>query len=214
MDQPAVGAVMSRAEANCELCLMETEARALRGPGGMQGEGQSIVWGIDAVAELAECVEEFGLGAFAHAWDTVEVIGAVAEAEERGEESGGGAGVADEDFERVAGGAGVWDLSAETVNDDLAVGGVMGVWLDLEVEPEALQGRGHDLGIFAPECALEGDGLGGEGSQGEGAVCDAFGAGEGDGAARGCGGRDDFYERGQGHGWEGAGMDLWGSGFG
>lgn len=161
--------------------------------------GKAVVGRIDAVTEFAQGVEEGGLGALAHARDAGKLIYIPSEADEGGEEAGGGAGVADEEFEGGGCGVTLWYFAAEAANGDGAVAGFAGIGGDMDLEAEFLEAIGHDLGVFAPEGALKDGFAVTQRGEDEGAVGDAFGAGDGDLGLHRLVERDDFDELGQGH---------------
>ncbi len=150
---------------------------------------------------MLEGIEEGGLGALMHPWYAAETVPAGAETNEGGEEASGGSGIADVEFERSRPGSGPGNDSAAPDDVDGAVGGFSGIGLDIDVESEGAEGIDHDLGIFAPESAGEGDGTGGEGGQDEGAVGDALGAGDGDAELGGADEGEDFDEFWERHVW-------------
>ena len=122
-------------------------------------EGWEVIpGGVDLVAEGAEGVEEGGLGAFVHAGDAADAVGAGAETDEGGEEAGGGAGVFDVEFEGSVWGAAFGDDAAEAGDGERAVGGFERVGGDGDCEAEAAEAIGHGDGVFAPEGSAEFDG--------------------------------------------------------
>ena len=60
---------------------------------------QEVIGRIDPVAELAQGVDQGGLGTLMHPRDAAEAIDAFAEADHGEEKAGGGAGVLDEELE-------------------------------------------------------------------------------------------------------------------
>lgn len=124
----------------------------------MDDGGEVIAGGVDVVAEGAESVEEGGLGALVHAGDAADAVGAGADADEGGEEAGGGAGVFDMEFQGCVRGAALGDGAAEAGDGERAVGWFEWVVGDGDCEAEAAQTIGHGDGVFAPESAAEFDG--------------------------------------------------------
>src|SRR6185437_12535592 len=161
--------------------------------------GEFVRRRIDAVAKFAQGLEQGGFGAFVHARDTVQFVDAFAEADERGEEARGGAGVADEEFHRLLLGAAGRDGAAFAVDRDGAVGKFVRVGPDVDHEAEFLQAFDHDLRVLAPERTFEGDFAFGEGGEDQGAVGDALRAWHGDFRAHGFFQRNNFDEVGERH---------------
>jgi hypothetical protein len=122
-----------------------------------------------------------------HGLVAVEMIGAVGpQADEGGEETRGGAGVADVD-PRLAHG----DLAAATGDGD-----GQGVLIRHDDEAQRAQRRDHDLRVPAEEGAVQRGCAPGQRGEDERAVGDALGAGQGDTAAHRFGERLD-RERGR-----------------
>ena len=65
--------------------------------------GKFIIGRIDGISELAQGVQKSSLRSLVHARNTSEAVYPAAEADQSGEETGGGACVADEKLERVCG---------------------------------------------------------------------------------------------------------------
>ena len=144
------------------------------------GEFVVAVFGFDAVAKFTQGLEERGLGALMHAGNAAEAIGPLPQADEGGEETGGGAGIGHEKFQRLFRSAAVRDFSAEAFDGDGAVAGFGGVGFLTNLKTKLLQALEHGLGVFAPERALQGDGAIRERGQNQRTVRDALGTGHGD----------------------------------
>lgn len=138
--------------------------------------GKAIVEGIDVVSEFAEGVKQRALGTLMHALDAAQTIEAAAEANHGGEEAGSSAGIANKKFEWIRARAGVRNLPGSAANANGAIGALFGIGLNGQLKTEPAEAFDHDLGIFAPERAGEGDFVFAERGENERAVGDAFGA--------------------------------------
>ena len=166
----------------------------------MDERGQFVVRGIDAVAKLAQRLEQGGLRTFVHARHAVQPIHAFTETDHCREEARCRARVADEEFERPSFTATARNLATLAIDGDGAVAAFVRVLLHVDHEAELLKAVHHHLRVLAPERALQGCFTARERGEHECAVRDALGAGHGDGRADGLRERDDFDEVGQGHG--------------
>ena len=133
----------------------------------------------DVGAEGPEGVDETLHGAFAHLGDAVDAVDAArGGGAEGGEKTGGGAGEADVESD------GFVFREAVGLFGDLD-GASVGVGVDCEAE--SLEGFDHQVGVFAEEGAGERDLFLAQGGEEQGAVGEAFRAGQRDFTAHGAG---------------------------
>ena len=122
----------------------------------MNQRRQLVVRRLDAVAQLAQRLEQRRLRPLVHPRHAVQPIDALAQADHRRQKPGRGAGVAHKEFQRLLFRAARRDQAALAIDRDGAIARFLGIRLHVHHEPEFLQALDHHLRVLAPERALQG----------------------------------------------------------
>ena len=109
----------------------------------MDRDREAIVRRTDLVAELAQRVQEGGLGPVMHPGTSFQSINSMSQADQRAEKTRGRAGIADKERQRGASRSGIGNGAPAPFNGNQAIRGFLGIALDLAGETQLPQSLDH-----------------------------------------------------------------------
>src|SRR5438067_2155267 len=121
----------------------------------MKHRGKPVVFRIHPISKLPQRLKERGLRTLVHSRHSLQAVNSVSQTNQRREEPGCGAGIANEEFQRLLQRARVWDLAAQSLRRDRSIAELTWVGSHFNMETEPPQALDHDLRVFAPKRSFQ-----------------------------------------------------------